>query len=169
MGAPGAAGHRTGLPPRHRGDCLPRSELAGLQAGLTGTHMLPHPILLWPSPPARISQRRQQYKTTPTSLWPETAEVYLRLVVHEHLHSALFTFICAPSKRHTVYIVVTKHNCSRHRTNFPASLARPGHAAVTTSHRRLGLSQSLGVPGCCRSHGLESGQLSCQLWRALRR
>lgn len=62
MGDPRGAGHRTGLPPRHRGDCLPRSELVGLQAGLTGTHMLPHPILLWPSPPARISQRRQQYR-----------------------------------------------------------------------------------------------------------
>lgn len=114
------------------------------------------------SGPPHLPHQSETPAVQTTSLWPETADVYLRLMVHEHLHSALFTFICAPSKWHAVYTVVTKHNCSRHRTNFPA---RPGHAVVTSSHRRLGLLQSLGAPGCCRSHGLESGRLSCQLWR----
>lgn len=47
QGAPGSAGHRTGLPQCHR-RCLPREAAAGLQEGLPGIPVSPLPALLRP-------------------------------------------------------------------------------------------------------------------------
>lgn len=117
------------------------------------------------SPFPHIRQEGWWQHTTPKSQGPTTTKTDFMFTVHVQWFSNLLILVFALSKWHIVYIFVTQHNPSRHRTHFSTSQDR----LVCCSNKNLCglcLLQSLRVSGCGTSHRPICCQLSCQLWRA---